>query len=79
MAETPLKPASGLPLPIRRVIACIAIFVFLILYVMGVLTIGDFIKENKGLSLAFYSLAGLLWGLPILPIISWSEAYKRKR
>lgn len=79
MAELPPKAPSGLPLPVRRIIACVAILAFLILYVMAVIAVGELIKENKALSLIFYSLAGILWGVPILPIISWSEAYKRKK
>ena len=72
-------PPKGLPLPLRRIIACFAILVFLVFYVWGVMALGEFIKGNKALSLIFYSLAGLLWGLPVLPVISWSEAYRRKR
>jgi hypothetical protein len=27
----------------------------------------------------FYALAGILWGVPILPLISWSENFRKKK
>jgi hypothetical protein len=73
----PSAPDKNLGL--RRVIACVAIFVFLLAYIYGVIAIGTLIGDQGALTYIFYALAGLLWGVPILPIISWSEAYKRKR
>jgi hypothetical protein len=72
-------PAPDKHLGLRRLIACIAIFVFLLIYIYGVIAIGTMIGDQGALTYIFYAVAGLLWGVPILPIISWSEAYKRKR
>jgi len=78
MSDTPpRKPVLNLAL--RRLIACVGILVFLAVYVVAVSSIGAMISDNKALVMIFYALAGILWGVPILPIISWSEAYKRKR
>ncbi len=66
-------------LPLRRVIASVGIIVFLCLYVIGVSDIGRHLPaHNEMLTLTFYAFAGILWGVPILPLISWSEAYKKK-
>jgi drug/metabolite transporter (DMT)-like permease len=77
------KPMSadatkGLSLPVRRVIACIGIVVFLTVYVVIVSSIGQKLPNNQIVHLLYYGLSGILWGIPVLPIISWSENYKRK-
>lgn len=72
------KP-KGLTLPKRRLIACIGIFVFLCVYVVVVASIAGFLHGGQITALVFYALAGTLWGLPIIPLISWSENYKRKK
>lgn len=71
---------KGLSLPVRRVIACIGIVVFLAVYVVIVSSIGERLPDNDWVHLLYYGLSGILWGIPVLPIISWSENYKgRKR
>ena len=66
-------------LALRRIIASIGIVLFLFLYVAGVSDIGRHLPaHNELLTLVYYALAGTLWGVPILPLISWSEAYKKK-
>ncbi len=75
MDEAP-KPPN---LPLRRVIASVGIVVFLCLYVIGASDIGRYLPPHNGvLTALYYILAGTLWGVPILPLISWSEAYKKK-
>lgn len=66
-------------LALRRIIASVGIVLFLCLYVMLVSDLGRHLPpHNTLLTLVFYALAGTLWGVPILPLISWSEAYKKK-
>ena len=67
-------------LSLRRVIASVGIVVFLFVYVIGVSDVGRHLPpHNSLLTLLYYALAGTLWGVPILPLISWSEAYKKTR
>jgi hypothetical protein len=67
-------------LALRRVIASVGIIVFLCGYVVGVSDLGRHLPpHNTLLTLLYYALAGTLWGVPILPLISWSEAYKKAR
>jgi hypothetical protein len=75
MAPLPAKPLS---LGWRRLIACIAILLFLGVYIVAVISIGAMLGDRGAWTMIFYAAAGLLWGVPVLPIISWSEAYKRK-
>jgi len=73
------NPLDNLSLPQRRAIACLGIFAWLIVYVLIVVALGEFLHGGKITSLIFYALAGTLWGVPIIPLISWSENYKGKK
>lgn len=80
--QKPLLPKLSLPalsLPQRRVIACAGIIVFLFFYVFLVASLGSLIHGSKIVALIFYALAGTLWGVPLIPLISWSENYKGKK
>jgi len=79
MAEPDSKRCAGLSLPVRRAIACVGIFVFLIFYVVIITSLAGFLHGGKITALIFYALAGTLWGLPVIPLISWSENYKGKK
>lgn len=68
-----------LSLPQRRAIACLGIIVFLVVYVVIASDIGSRMPQILWAQLLFYGLAGTLWGVPILPLISWSEDYRSKR
>jgi hypothetical protein len=70
------KPNLGL----RRLIASLGIIVFLFGYVVVVSDVGRHLPQNNVLlTLLYYALAGTLWGVPVLPLISWSGAYKKSR
>lgn len=69
---------KALSLPVRRFLACIAIIVFVIAYVIVITAIAEHLPKNQFITMVFYALAGILWGLPVLPIISWSEGYRKK-
>ncbi|MBW8880461.1 MAG: DUF2842 domain-containing protein [Asticcacaulis sp.] len=74
MSEKP-----GLSLPMRRLIACAGIIVFLFVYIFVVASLGQMIHGGKITALLFYALAGTLWGVPLIPLISWSENYKGRK
>jgi len=57
----------------RRAIASIGIVAFLVLYVWGVIAIGARVPDHPVATLLFYGLAGTLWGVPLLPLMSWAE------
>lgn len=56
---------------LRKLVGMIGILVFLAAYVAGVATLGDRVPKQWAAQLAFYGLAGVLWGAPILPLITW--------
>ena len=74
-----VEPVTGLSLPQRRAIACVGIFVFLCVYVVVIASLAGFLHGGKITAFIFYALAGTLWGLPIIPLISWSENYKKPK
>ncbi len=56
---------------VRKFIGGIGIVAFLIAYAAIVVTVGAYLPDHWAAQTAFYGVAGLAWGLPILPLISW--------
>ena len=65
----------------RRAIASVGILVFLIFYIWAVIAVGGLVPDHPLATLAYYGLAGTLWGVPLLPLMSWAEGkpFLRKR
>ena len=57
----------------RRAIASVGIVVFLVFYVWLVVAVGAHVPDHPVATLLFYGLAGTLWGVPLLPLMSWAE------
>lgn len=68
-----------LDLPQRRIVACVGIILFLILYVWGVTTVGGYLPSHPVIQILYYGVAGMAWGIPVLPLISWSEKYRSQK
>jgi len=56
---------------LRKLIGLIGIIVFLAGYIVLASKLSDHLPDNGAARLAFYIVAGLGWGIPILPLISW--------
>jgi len=56
---------------VRKLIGLVGILAFLAAYVAGVAKLADLMPKHWAAQLAFYGLAGIGWGVPILPLISW--------
>lgn len=57
----------------RRAVASVGILVFLAFYVWLVIAVGARVPDHPLATLVFYGLAGTLWGVPLLPLMSWAE------
>ena len=57
----------------RRAVASVGILVFLGFYVWLVIAVGARVPDHPVATLLFYGLAGTLWGVPLLPLMSWAE------
>ena len=64
-------------LRLRRFIAAVGTLAFLAFYVWAVVAIGDRLPESMWIDLIFYGVAGIAWGIPLLPLLSWAEAGKK--
>ena len=55
----------------RKLIGLVGILTFLLLYIGLVAKAAAFFPDHGPLQFAFYAIAGVCWGVPILPLISW--------
>jgi hypothetical protein len=60
-----------MPARLRKLLGLLGVLAFLAAYVMAVTKIADHVPKQWAAQLAFYVVAGLGWGVPILPLISW--------
>jgi len=61
----------------RRLVAAIVAIAFLAFYVWAVVAIGDRLPASMWIDLIFYSVAGIAWGVPLIPLLSWAEGRKK--
>jgi hypothetical protein len=60
-----------MPARLRKLIGLVVILAFLVAYVAVAATVGEHVPDHWLARLAYYSLAGTLWGLPLFPLIRW--------
>jgi len=63
--------AAAMSPRLRKLIGLFAILAFLLIYMGAVAQIAGHVPEHGPWQLIFFVLAGVLWGVPILPLISW--------
>ena len=56
----------------RSFVAAVGVGAFLAFYVWAVIAIGDRLPDSPWLDLLFYGVAGVAWGIPVLPLMSWA-------
>ncbi len=56
---------------LRKLIGLFGILAFLLLYMGLVARLAQYVPQHGAWQFAFYALAGVCWGIPILPLISW--------
>jgi hypothetical protein len=56
---------------LRKLIGLFGVLAFLAAYVAAVAKIADYVPKHWAAQLVFFVVAGLGWGVPILPLISW--------
>jgi hypothetical protein len=60
-----------MPARLRKLVGLVAVLAFLAAYVVGVSILADHIPRHWVVQLAFYAVAGICWGVPLLPLIRW--------
>ena len=56
---------------LRKLVGMIGILAFLAAYVAVVATLSDRLPNIWWVQVIYFGLAGVLWGVPLLPLISW--------
>jgi len=74
----PPPPMSGyeaaMSARVRKFIGLFGILAFVAAYAVVVSKIADHLPNNMLVTTVFYVVAGLAWGVPILPLIRWMNA-----
>ena len=60
----------------RSAVASIGVLAFLIFYVWAVVSLASFVPDVWWAQVLYFAVAGLAWGVPILPLISWAGRTK---
>lgn len=61
---------------VRKFVGGIGILVFLAAYIWAVTTIAEYVPDQVFIKTLFYAVAGIGWGVPILPLLSWMNRGK---
>ncbi|MCA3722204.1 DUF2842 domain-containing protein [Phenylobacterium sp.] len=56
---------------LRSFIGSMAILAFMAVYIWAATLVADRLPDNMAIKMLFFAVAGLGWGVPILPLISW--------
>ena len=57
----------------RRFVAAVGVLLFLTFWVWGAVTINDRLPDIWWLDLIFFAVAGIGWGIPLIPMLRWAE------
>lgn len=57
----------------RRFVAMIGTLAFLTAWVWAAVMIGQRLPENAWVQLLFYAVAGIGWGVPLIPMLKWAN------
>ena len=63
----------------RKLIGLAGILVFLCVYIAVITLISDYVPDHWAARLVFYVIAGMGWGVPILPLIAWMNTGRWRR
>ena len=58
---------------LRKLIGSIAVVLFLGAYIVAAVTLAERLPDNRLAQLAYFLVAGVAWGVPLLPLFRWVE------
>lgn len=56
---------------LRKLIGLVGIVAFVAIYAVAAIALGERLPDSLWVQTAYFAVAGLAWGVPILPLISW--------
>jgi hypothetical protein len=57
----------------RKALGGLGILAFLILYTGAAVTLAGHLPDNRAIQMIYFIVAGVAWGLPLVPLIKWME------
>ncbi len=60
----------------RRFIATISVVAFLVFWCWGAVMVNEMLPDAWWADLIFFPIAGIGWGIPLIPLIRWAERGK---
>ena len=60
-----------MPPRLRKLVGSVGVVAFLLGYIWIVVLTADRVPENAVLQTVFFLVAGVLWGVPLIPLIRW--------
>ena len=66
-----------MPTRMRKLLGSVGVLVFLAAYVWIVTLVADHVPHAIGWETLFYVTAGMLWGVPLIPLIRWMNGSPR--
>ena len=69
-----------MPPRLRKLVGSVAVIAFLTAYIALAVTLADWLPDNRIAELLFFVVAGIAWGVPILPLFTWMQtgAFRRR-
>jgi hypothetical protein len=67
-----------MPNRLKKIFGALFICAFVIVWIFGAVTLSGLVPDNRVAELVFYAVAGMGWGVPLLPILAWMERSKEK-
>ena len=64
---------TSIPARTRRIIAAVATLAFLAFYIWLATVVADALPDSFWIDLIFYPIAGIAWGVPLIPLLRWAE------
>ncbi len=61
----------------RKLVGSLGVIVFLGAYIWLVSLAAPHVPRNPWIQLAFFAVAGIAWGFPLFPLITWMQRGSR--
>lgn len=62
-----------MPPRLRRFIAALGMLGFLAFWIWGAVSLHALLPKAWWIDLIFFTVAGIGWGLPLIPLLRWAE------
>ena len=60
-----------MPPRLRKLLGSAGVVGFLLAYIAAVVVLADRVPPRPWLQTLFFTVAGVLWGVPLIPLIRW--------